>query len=103
MTNKDIQRLERQSRTEKRRIDRLTALRKAAMESLEEYELACARLRVIDKELERAVQRNDERRAAELMHEAKPLLAECAALRRREEKLNKTLLRVIEPLHQENR
>lgn len=102
-TSKEFRRLERDIRREKRRIDRLAALSRAAEESADAYVFVCARLRILDRELERAMHQNDECRAAELMREIKPLLAERDVRQRQEERLNERLRKLVEKLHKENK
>lgn len=101
MSVSEIKKLERELRRTRRRIGRVTALYNAAQESADAYALACARVRVLDEELARAVRRNDGARATELIAELKPLIAERDARQRIEERFNARLARVIEKFHKE--
>lgn len=100
--SKELRRLERDIVREKRRIDRLAALRDAAEKSMEAYTLVSARVQILNQELGRAMARNDESRAMEIMAELSPLVAEMKLCRLREEKLNVRLQKLLEKLRKEN-
>lgn len=80
----ELRQIKREVRQQKRRIERLSELRNAAIEAADAYAFACARVRILSTELARAKRRNDEERFVEITRELKLASAEAVRIERAE-------------------
>jgi hypothetical protein len=94
----EIRRLECEVRRRNQKIKRLEELRNAAIEAADAYELACARVRILSTELDRAERRNNEETFIYLAQRLKAAFAEKIVMEKREIKANERLARLAAKL-----